>query len=212
MNIMKTIPTFGALALAAAAGAAQADDAGGKLWLHLGAAHVRFHPSVDVAVGPAPFANVPDARLSSNNALVFDAGYEVLPGTVVSLMAGTPPTTTLSSGAFGGDLGRVKYGPAILSAHYHFDAGAVRPYLGLGVAYAMVLSSKDAGLTGLDVKSAWGTALVAGAEVPLSPRYALYVDVRKLALKTTGSAMAGGVQARIRLDPTIISAGVALRF
>jgi len=49
------------------------------------------------------------------------------------LTVGVPPTTTLTGkgGPVDGlELGRAKYAPAVLSAHYHFDAGVVKPYVG----------------------------------------------------------------------------------
>jgi len=192
--------------------AAHAQAANEKGWLHVGIAHIGFHPKVDVSAGGGPFANIADARLSSNTAFAFDLGYEVSPNVILSIMAGIPPTTTLSSAATGGNLGSIKYGPAVFSGHYHFDLGAVKPYVGVGAAYAMVFSSKDAGLTDLNVKSAWGSALVAGIDIPITKSLGAYVDVRKLRIKTTATAAAGVVKSNVRLDPVTLSAGLSLRF
>ena len=88
------------------------------------------------------------------------------PSVIVSLTAGLPPTTTLigKGGPVDGlQLGRVKYGPAVLSAHYHFDAGSFKPYVGAGINYTAVLESKDGAVAELDVKSAWGSVLQVGS-------------------------------------------------
>lgn len=202
-----------ALACAHLTGAHAADSSTDKrLWLHLGVARITYNEKVDVSMGGSAYSNLPDAGFSSNRALVFDVGYELWPGLIASFMAGTPPTTTLRSPSSGGALGKVQYGPAILGAHYHWQIGRFKPYLGAGAAYAAVLDSRDAGLTGLKVDSAWGTAGILGFEYEITPGTHVYLDLRRLWLDTRGSAAQGAIRADIQLNPSIVSAGLGWRF
>lgn len=122
-----------------------------------------------------------------------------------------PPETTLSSAAFGGDLGHVRYGTMVFSVQYRFGRGAWRPYLGAGMGYSMVFSSKDAGLKDLDVANAWAPAAVVGVEYAFTSKVGAFFDVRKLWHKTNATA-AGGLRADLRLDPVIFSGGLSFRF
>jgi len=190
-----------------------------KFWSHVGPVAVRFNTDTQLTVGGAP-VNGANADAKNNVSLGVELGYEVAPAILVSLTVGLPPTTTLTGkgGPVDGlELGRVKYGPAVLSAHYHLDAGSFKPYLGAGVNYTAVLESKDGVVAGLDVKSAWGGVLQAGVDVPLSAGWGLFLDIKKIYLKTTASGTVpafGGppAEAKIRLDPLLVHAGVSWRF
>lgn len=203
--------------LSALSAHAQAIDK--KFWLHIGPVAVRFNTDTQLVVGGAP-VNGANAEAKNNVALGVELGFEVAPAVMVSFTVGSPPTTNLTGkgGPVDGlELGRVKYGPAVLSAHYHFDAGSFRPYVGAGINYTAVLESKDGAVAGLDVKSAWGGVLQAGVDVPLPGEWGLFVDIKKIYLKTTASGTVpafGGqpANARIRLDPLLIHAGLSWRF
>jgi outer membrane protein len=199
--------------LAGTGTAAHAQDASGNphWWARVGVAHIDFHPDVQVSVGGSPFGPVADARVSNNTTLSLEAGYEFLPRWSASVLFGYPPETTLSSASFGGDLGHVRYGTAVFSVQYRFGQGAWRPYVGGGVGYSMIFSSKDAGLKDLDVDNAWAPAAVIGLEYAFTPKLGAWFDVRKLWHKTHATA-AGGVRADLRLDPVIFSAGLSFRF
>ena len=66
----------------------------------------------------------------------------------------------------------------------------------------------------LDVKSAWGSAVQAGVEVPISKRVGIYADVKQLFLRTTASGVLLGVpsSANVTLNPTIYNFGLAVDF
>jgi len=201
----------GACLLGGATGAGAQTAPASKWWGHIGVSYIDFHPDVQVSIGGSPFVAVPDAQVKNNTTLSLEAGYEFAPGWSAALLFGYPPETTLSSAAFGGDLGHVRYGTAVFSLQYRFGQGAWRPYVGAGVGYSMVFSSKDAGLKDLDVENAWAPAAVVGIEYAFTPKLGGYLDLRKLWHKTHATA-AGGVRADLRLDPVIYGAGLALRF
>jgi outer membrane protein len=80
-----------------------------------------------------------------------------------------------------------------------------------------VFSSNDGDIAGLKVDSAFGTALQAGLDIPLDKSWGLFLDIRKIYVRTTanGSIPAFGgpaAKADVTLDPTIVHAGLSYRF
>ena len=159
------------------------------------------------------------ARATDNLAALFEIGYFFTNEIAVSLTGGVPPTTTLNgrgtASAFG-TLGKVTYGPATLTAHYHFkDFGALQPYAGLGVGYAIIFGQQDGAVQQLKVKGAPAFVMQAGADWMIDKNWGVFVDVKKLLLSVDASGNLLGavpVTARVRLDPTIVFTGVSYRF
>lgn len=188
-------------------------------WVHTGPVAVKFDSDAKLTVGGAPVDGA-SATAKDNTTLALEIGYELAPSTIVSLTVGIPPITTLTGKGAPVDgiaLGKVKYAPAVLSAHYHFDVGTVKPYIGAGVNYTAILASRDGAVADLDVKNAWGAVIQAGVDIPLSSDWSLFADVKKIYLKTraTGTVPAFGnppAQAKIRLNPLLFNVGVAWRF
>jgi outer membrane protein len=81
--------------------------------------------------------------------MTIEAGYFITHTLAVEFSGGIPPTTIFSgegSIAGLGELGKTKYGPAVLSLDYYFNGlGAMRPYLGIGEAYAFIFSTQETG-------------------------------------------------------------------
>lgn len=188
--------------------------------VRLGAAHVGFNTQADVFLGGAavPGAN---AEAKNNTAAVLEIGYSLSPEWTGRLLLGIPPTTTLTgTGALAGagTLGRVTYGPAVLSLTYGLGQwGPIKPYVGAGINYTIVLKSEDGFISNLDVKNAFAPVLQVGFEVPLEGGWSIGLDARKIYLKTkaTGTVPAfGGAPAKadIRLNPLLISVLVGKRF
>ncbi|WP_158290010.1 OmpW family protein [Ramlibacter sp. WS9] len=186
-------------------------------WVHVGPVNVTFHTSADVSLGGAA---VPGAGLaaSSNTTLGLEVGYDLTPNLAARVTVGVPPTTRITGTgplAGAGELGRLKYGPAVASLTWAFDGmGAVRPYLGAGINYTIVLASKDGVITSLDAKNAFGGVLQAGVDLPLDKRWGVFLDVKKIFLKTTATGMVGPAPANasVRLNPLLVHAGVSYRF
>lgn len=211
------------LPLAAALSTAHAED---SPWsIRVGPAQVLFDASAKVDVGgtTVPGANV---GAEDNTTLALDIGYALTDRWTIRAAVGIPPTTTLSAAGtlkgfvppLTGTLGRVKYGPAVLSATWKIgDFGAFHPYVGAGLNYTHVFSSEDGDIAGLKVDSAFGTVLEGGFDVPLDRHWSLFLDARKIFVKTmaTGTVPALGgppAKASVTLDPLIVHMGVSYRF
>lgn len=215
----------GALALFAAATAAaiaalpaQAQESPWRVYA--GGAHIGFSTSAEIRAGgqPVPGAN---AEATSNRSLAFGLIYDIQPGWSAELALGLPPTTRLvgtGTLAGAGVLGRVKYGPAVLSVRRDLLAdGPVIPYVGAGINYTLVMASRDGFVSDLKVKSGVGPVLQAGLEVPMNRQWSLFFDAKKIWLSTTATGTLpalGGVpaHAKVRLDPLVLTAGLSYRF
>jgi outer membrane protein len=217
---MKNTPTaLAACALCLAAGHASAADP--SPWtVRLGPAHVGFSTKADVSVGGNPVPGG-DASASSSTTLGIELAYDVSDRLTARFLAGIPPETTLTGQgtlASAGRLGKVTYAPAVLSLTYKLvNDGPVRPYVGAGINYTIVTRNRDAFITDLDTRSAWGSVLQAGVEIPVNADWSVSLDARKIFLKTkaTGTLPAFGgapTRADVRLNPLVVFLSVGRRF
>jgi len=189
-------------------------------YVRVGLSKVAFDSSADVKLNGSPVAGG-SANASDSWTATFEGGYFVWDNIAASLTVGSPPLTKISGrGVLGpfGTLGKVTYGPATLTAHYHLrQIGAFQPYLGGGIAYATILGTDDASLSGLKVNGDFGSVFQAGFDYMLTSNWAMSVDVKKLWLgvdaKATVPAFGGlPTSARVTLDPIIATLGITYRF
>ncbi|ABS70086.1 OmpW family protein (plasmid) [Xanthobacter versatilis] len=186
-------------------------------FVRVGVGGLFFDSSTNILLGnaPVPFS---DATADNNWTVVFDIGYYITPNISLSLTGGYPPTTTLTgqgSLAALGALGKTTYGPAALTAQYHFNQfGAFQPYVGAGIAYAIIFNSNDGAVKNLKVNGAPAFVLQAGAEYAIDQHWGVFADVKKLFLEVDATGIVAGlpVQADITLDPLIVSFGASYRF
>jgi outer membrane protein len=136
----------------------------------------------------------------------------------VSLTGGLPPEVTIKgAGSLSplGTLGKLRYGPATLTAHYHFNpSGRFRPYVGAGPVFLVIFKDHDGALQHLNIHANTGVVLQLGAEFATSPRWGLVFDVKKAILRTNASGVLGGapIAAHIRIDPLVLAAGLSYHF
>ncbi len=113
--------------------------------------------------------------------------------------------------------------PATLTLKYHFGKdGGVRPYVGAGPSYFIFIDEKPGattralGATRQKMGDKLGVALQAGIDIPLGGKgLALSIDAKRYFLRPTATWYAGGTEVlktRHKLDPWVISTGVAFRF
>jgi outer membrane protein len=220
----KNLVLFGALLTAGMLSAAHAESL--SPWsLRMGMANATFHTATSLAVAGT---DVPGAALSmANQSLPLgDVNYALNEQWTARFALSAPPTVDVfAAGSLSavlppsmGPLGKAKIAPMVLSATYSFgDFNGFKPYVGAGINYTMVMSTTDAIVTSTKVNSAWGSALELGLDWSIDRHWSLFVDARKVYVKTTGSGIVpalGGLpaQAEVALNPAIVTAGVGYRF
>lgn len=113
--------------------------------------------------------------------------------------------------------------PATLTAKYHFGDGiGFKPYVGAGPTYFIFIDEKAGattqalGATRQKMNDKLGFALQAGFDLPINDRgLGLSVDAKRYFVNTTARWFAGQTEVlrtRHRIDPWVVSAGLAYRF
>jgi outer membrane protein len=112
--------------------------------------------------------------------------------------------------------------PATVTAKGHFDLGAVKPYVGAGIAYFVWLDVEPGaavvplGVTETTLSDEFGFALQAGIDVPVGDDgFGLTLDAKRYFIGTTARWFAGNtlvIETEHELDPWVLSAGVSYRF
>lgn len=132
----------------------------------------------------------------------------------VDAVAGLPAGAELVSNA--------KLIPATVTAKLHFDLGGIKPYVGAGPAYFLWVADDPGaatlplGVTKTTLSNELGLALQAGFDLPVNDTgLGLSVDVKRYFIDTTARWFVGNtlaIETEHKLDPWVISAGVAYRF
>lgn len=132
----------------------------------------------------------------------------------VDAVSGLPAGAELVSNA--------KVIPATFTAKFHFDAGAIKPYIGAGPTYFIWINEKPGaatiplGVTRFKMSNELGVALQAGADMPLNDSgLSLSIDAKKYFVDTTARWYAGNtlaIETVHKVDPWVLSAGLAWRF
>jgi len=113
--------------------------------------------------------------------------------------------------------------PATVTLKYHLNAGAIKPYVGVGPSVFFYIDEKAAATTrslgGTSVKldNQVGIALQAGVDVPLGANgFGLSLDAKKYFMNTRlhvfNAAGAEVLTTKHKLDPWVLSGGVSYRF
>lgn len=114
--------------------------------------------------------------------------------------------------------------PATATLKYHLDTGAgIKPYIGVGPSLFFYINEKPGtttralGGTALNLDNKVGLALQAGVDIPLSDSgLGISLDAKRYFMNTTlhvrNAAGAEVLQTDHKLDPWVVSGGVAYRF
>jgi len=103
--------------------------------------------------------------------------------------------------------------PPVVSVQYHpYPAAKFSPYVGAGLNYMLFYSGKDKNGFKVKLDDGFGYALQAGADIALTGRYSLNVDVKKVWFETDASINGGALKSKVNLDPWVLSAGVGYKF
>lgn len=206
----------GLLAASPAAAGEAASETEDGFYLHIGPGALLFDADARVASGGVAISGA-TVTIDPNLTAVTEIGYRR--GTIgVSLTGGIPPLASVKGAgtlASYGTLGKIRYGPTVLTVHYHFPvSGRLRPYVGGGGVFLLIFDNQDAAVRKLRTDNHWGAAVQAGAEYRVSRRLSLYVDAKKALLRTHATGVLGGapIEARIKLDPVVVTGGLSIRF
>jgi outer membrane protein len=186
-------------------------------FIHLGPGGVFLAESAKMNAGGFPLTG---ATISVDPQLtpVLEVGYFITPNFAVSVTGGLPPKISIKGAgtvAGLGTLGTAVYGPATLTAHYHFtNFGRFQPYIGGGLAIMKVFSTSDRVLSNLKIEDTFGPALQIGADFMIDDNWGAFIDVKKAFLRTISTGSLGGVPVRAKttLDPLVVHSGLTYRF
>lgn len=151
--------------------------------------------------------------------------YFVANNISVETIAGVTQHDVDGRGALAGAelVANTKIVPATVTLKYHFGSeGGIRPYVGAGPSYFIFISEKPGaatralGATRQQMNDKLGLALQAGIDVPVNDKgLSVTLDAKRYFLRPTARWFAGQTEVlrtRHKLDPWVISAGVAFRF
>jgi outer membrane protein len=114
--------------------------------------------------------------------------------------------------------------PATVTLKYHLDAGAIKPYIGAGPSYFVFIDEKPGAFakgalasTKFRLNDKVGLALQAGVDIPVNDSgMAISFDAKRYFLKTDAewfnASGATVLKTRHKIDPWVVSGGVAFRF
>ena len=226
---MKKLTIAAALAAATMlASPAQAADPEGKIQVKLLATGVLPDgkiESVNVNLTAAPTAALA-TKANDNVVPTLAVEYFATPNiSVETICCVTGHHVTISDGALKGQIAvdDVKIIPATLTAKYHLPLGPIKPYIGVGPTLFLMLSDspsavvREVSVTRTKLSSELGVAVQAGADVTIGNGFSLTVDAKKYWVSTDATFYApveGGIalKTRHRLDPWVVSGGIAYRF
>jgi outer membrane protein len=225
MNRLTISALLGACAMVATA-PAHAGDAEGKLQVKLLATGVLPDGKITSVDDPLGILTPADqTRLNDNIVPTLAIEYYASPNiSIETICCVTTHGVSGSAGAIDGEpiVDHVMVLPATITLKYHFDAGAIKPYIGAGPALFFYIDEKPGALAQsllvdrikLDNKA--GVAVQAGFDVPVNDNgMGISFDAKKYWVKTTAHYFVGATEALAtthKVDPWVISGGVYFRF
>lgn len=218
---------FAALALCASSFVASAADTPRSepnwlpvphsFYIHAGIAGVSLSEGASIVLGGAP---VPGGTISVKPQMTFivELGYFITPNIAVSFTGGWPPRAQIhGAGTLAGfpKLGIATYGPMAATIHYHFSGmGRFQPYIGFGPTFLLSVRTQDRLITQAKLDNALGFAGQIGFNYMINEKWGLFFDVKKAYLRSKASGFIGAapLSAKVKLDPLVVSTGIAYRF
>ena len=185
--------------------------------VRVGAAGLHFDSSSSLTLAGAPLSGA-GIRTSNNVTATVELDYYFLPNVSASLTVGIPPVTHVDgTGVLApiGRLGDIRYGLAAFLIKYHFtEWGRFQPFAGGGLGYFKVFNTSGVGLNNLDVEDSIGPAFQIGFDYMFTRQIGMFASVSHAFMNTHGTATFVGlpVTADVKLNPTVVQGGLAVRF
>lgn len=221
----KFVWAMGAVALAALTTPAQAEDAQGKIQVKVLGTAVLPDGKIDKVLNNVPgLPATSQAKASDNVVPTLAVEYFFSPNFSVETICCLTAHHINGAGPLAG-LNLVKTTkilPATVTLKAHMPLGPIKPYIGAGPTYFIFISEKSGtdtsalGLTKLKINDKVGVVLQGGVDIPLNGPFGLSLDAKRYFVRPSAhwSTAAGTemVATRHKLDPWVLSAGVAYRF
>lgn len=227
---MKTLMMLGAAAMALAAtpafGQEQAADRAGQVQVKLLGTWVAPDGKIETITTNRPGLPATTQTEASENVtptlaieyfVTHNVSIETIAGITqhdVDAVAGLPVGAELVADA--------KLIPATVTAKYHFDLGVAKPYVGAGPAWFLWVDVNPGAatvpltVTRTTLSNELGGVLQAGIDVPIGDKgLGLSFDAKRYFIGTTARWFAGNtlaIETEHKLDPWVLSAGLAYRF
>lgn len=182
-------------------------------WLvRFGAVNVSPNDSSSGLTGVGSTATV---GVEGNTQAFANLSYMIKDNIALELLAATPFShDIIGTGALAshGKVGETKQLPPTFSIQYHFDPKAsVRPYVGAGINYTIFFSEKATKtISSLKLDDSVGLAVQAGVDVDITKDWFFNADIRYINIESTATTNLG--TAEVKINPTVISMGVGMRF
>lgn len=224
MKLLHTVCLF-ALGSLAASGTAMAQDRAGSVQVRVFATAVL--PDGKITIFETDLVGLPaNTQTKANDNVVPTIAAEYFftnNFSVETICCLTQHDVDGTTGLPGAELvSDAKLIPATFTAKYHFDLGAIKPYIGAGPAYFIFIDEQPGaatiplGVTDFDLSNEFGVAVQAGVDIPVNHRgLGISLDAKRYFINTTAHWFAGDtavIQTEHRLDPWVLSAGFAYRF
>lgn len=152
-------------------------------------------------------------EVRSDTAFAVSGSYFFNPSFAIELQAATPFNHDIDLVGVG-KVARARHLPATLSLQYHYDAGVLKPYAGVGLNYTTFRSEDTTGaLSGvpLSLGNSRGLAAQVGADYALTDKWYLNGEVRWIDMDTTAT-LDGERLGSVNVDPWVWSLSVGRRF
>lgn len=227
-GLMKKLTIAAALAAATMlATPAQAGDNEGKIQVKLLATGVLPEGNVTaVNNDPLDLTVGADTVASDNVVPTLAIEYFVSPNVSVETICCTTKHHVNGTGTLAGAnlVNDVLIIPATFTLKYHLPLGAIKPYVGAGPTLFIMTDAKPGATVAgapfnvddVDLSSNLGVAVQAGVDIPLGDSgFGLSLDAKKYWVSTTAKFYVNGtnvLETKHKLDPWVLSGGVAYRF
>ena len=184
----------------------------GDWMVRFGAVNVSPNDSSSGLTGVGPTATV---GVEGDTQAFANLSYMIKDNIALELLASTPFShDVVGTGALAshGKVGETKQLPPTFSIQYHFNPKAtVRPYVGAGINYTIFFSEKATKtISSLKLDDSVGLAVQAGVDVDITKDWFFNADIRYINIETTATTDLG--TAEVKINPTVISMGVGMRF
>ena len=152
--------------------------------------------------------------VDSAASFTFNFSYMMTANWAVELLAAYPFKHDIKL-LDGTKVASTKHLPPTVTLQYHFaPTSKFQPYLGLGINYTNVFSTKTTGPlegTDLSLSSSWGWSGQLGADIMLNEKWFLNLDVRYIDIETDAK-LDGDNLGKVDISPWVYGANVGFRF